>query len=533
MREALRSRARWALVVGVFAAFLLAAQPASAVKYEVGDVFAAVGSGTIRQFSPSGVLKDNLDTQTGGFYQTGMCFSEAGNLYSTNFTANNMTKFDDAGNVLKFPFGSGFNSHPESCTALEDRGVYVGQAESTGDILHFTAATGDFLESFNPARERRGTDWLDFSVNECTIYYTSEGRSVKRFNVCTNTQLSDFATGLPGSNAYAIRLLPGGGALVADTQYIVRLNAKGTVVQTYPGSRYNASLLFALNLDPDGETFWTADYNSDRMYRIDIESGTLVTQFSGRPISTLAGITVYGERCRTCAPTLDLEPDNATNPAGSKHSLTAKLTNPTGPLANQTILFKVTGANPRTASVTTDAEGNATLTYTGTKVGTDTITACFDEDKNGSCDPPELVRDTATKRWEAPPEGPPWEGWVTNFSSGCSGRVQVPFLDSFGRVTAFAEIFCPNPTQLTFRARLRSDYDFRDITVDQYGCLGSNCVITQPKGYNYYRLTCPKSDDQREDQRYYSSLVFYPGTRSDLATSVQSSSRSLSPLCDF
>ena len=42
-------------------------------------------------------------------------------------------------------------------------------------------------------------------------------RSVKRFNVCTDTQLSDFATGLPGPAAFALRLLPDGGALVADT----------------------------------------------------------------------------------------------------------------------------------------------------------------------------------------------------------------------------------------------------------------------------------------------------------------------------
>ena len=61
----LLSRSRWAPAAAAMVAFLLAAQPASAVPYAVGDVFAGVGNGQIKQFSPTGTLKDTLDTTSG------------------------------------------------------------------------------------------------------------------------------------------------------------------------------------------------------------------------------------------------------------------------------------------------------------------------------------------------------------------------------------------------------------------------------------------------------------------------------------
>ena len=169
------------------------------------------------------------------------------------------------------------DGNPESCVPNGSGSIYVGQPDGTKDILKFSLA-GDAQGSFNPGVQDRGTDWIDLASDDCTMYYTSEGTSVKRFNVCTNTQLSDFATGLPGSAAYALRLLPGGGAILADTEYIVRLDPSGNVVKTYPASDYGtSSFLFALNLDPDGKTFWTADYTDGKITRIDIDTGDQVS----------------------------------------------------------------------------------------------------------------------------------------------------------------------------------------------------------------------------------------------------------------
>ena len=107
------------------------------------------------------------------------------------------------------------------------------------------------------------------------------------------------------------------------------------------------------------------------------------------------------------------------------------------------------------------------------------------------------------------PPVPGWEGRVTNQASGCSARVQVPYLDGNKQVTAYTEVSCPRPTQLTIRSRLRSDYPSGDITVAQRGCV-NGCVVNQPKGRPFFRLTCPKSATRRNHQRYYSDIVVLP-----------------------
>ncbi len=537
IRSGLAARKRWLLVAATMGAFVLGVQPASAAPYSIGDVFAGVGNGHIKQFSPTGTLKKTLDTTSGSSEDTGMCFDSSGNLYSTNFEANDMTKFDDAGNVLAYPFGTGFNFDPESCVRDASGHIYAGQADGSGDILEFNAS-GGAVDSFDPATEDRGTDWIDLAADQCTMYYTSEGTSVKRFNVCTDSQLSDFATGLPGSAAYALRVLPGGGALVADTDRVVRLDSSGNVVKNYPASDYGSSFLFALNLDPDGKTFWTADINSGLITRINIATGNQVKQFSANPEVDVAGLAVFGERTCGGGGTVALTPAIATNQVGTSHTVTATLQK-CGSLANQTILFKVTGANSASGSKTTDSGGKASFTYTGANAGNDKITACFDANKNHACDSAE-AKATAKKTWTGKPPpsgGPVWEGFHTDPSSGCSARVQSPYLDANQQVTSYTEVICPKATKMTIRSRLRSDHRFdrplfRNITVAQKGCV-PGCVVNQPKGVRFYRLTCPKSGSRTSNQNYFTDIILYAGTSPPPNSPFPQRSRpsTLSPYC--
>jgi DNA-binding beta-propeller fold protein YncE len=127
------------------------------------------------------------------------------------------------------------------------------------------------------------------------------------------------------------------------------------------------------------------------------------------------------------------------------------------------------------------------------------------------------------------PPVPGWEGRVTNQASGCSARVQVPYLDGNQQVTAYTEVSCPRPTQLTIRSRLRSDYPSADITVAQRGCL-DGCVVSEPQGKRLFKLSCPKSQAVRH-QRYYSDIVLFPGTNAAAATKERSRATFLSPLC--
>jgi hypothetical protein len=97
---------------------------------------------------------------------------------------------------------------------------------------------------------------------------------------------------------------------------------------------------------------------------------------------------------------LALTPASATNEAGDSHTVTATLTDATAggaPVSGATIGFAVTGANPHTGSGVTNGSGQATFTYTGTSVGGDMISACYNADSSadGSC---EAVA-SATKTW--------------------------------------------------------------------------------------------------------------------------------------
>jgi len=61
--------------------------------------------------------------------------------------------------------------------------------------------------------------------------------------------------------------------------------------------------LFALNLDPDGTSFWTGDLGGDnKVFRVDIASGAVLTSFNTLQAgdNTLGGLTVFGEITQGC-----------------------------------------------------------------------------------------------------------------------------------------------------------------------------------------------------------------------------------------
>jgi hypothetical protein len=344
---------------------------ANGVPFAKGDVLADVGGGLIRHFSPAGTLLDTLNTTTGTIEGDGMCFDVSGNLYATQgFEANTMSKFDSGGNLLVAEFGSGFNEHPESCVFNSANDMYVGQPDGEKHVLKFDTS-GKLLASFAPEPENRGTDWLDLASDQCTLHYTSEGGAVKQFNVCTNTQLPDFATGLP-STCYAHRILPDGGELVACTSTVVRLDATGKAIQTYEPEP--SGFLFALNLDPDGVTFWTAGYISGTIYQINIATGNVVKSFSAGEVHPLGGIAVVGElTCSEAA--VKLAPLTGEDKVGAKHTVTATVSECGKAVSGKVVHFTVTGVNPQTGEGTTNEAGEATFTYTGEHAGEDHIVA--------------------------------------------------------------------------------------------------------------------------------------------------------------
>ena len=85
------------------------------------------------------------------------------------------------------------------------------------------------------------------------------------------------------------------------------------------------------------------------------------------------------------APALTLGPASATNPTGLNHTVSARLTSGTTPVENAAILFRVTGANVTSGEALTGRDGVATFSYLGVHPGHDTIAACYDAARNGTC----------------------------------------------------------------------------------------------------------------------------------------------------
>lgn len=265
---------------------------ASGVPFQTGDLLAGQPNGTIKHFNSAGQLLDTLTSTSTSSEETGMCFDSSGDMYATNFEASTMTKFDANGNTLQSPWGGPFApNNPESCVIDSTGNVYVGSVDP--GALQKYSESGTLLATYQPATQSRGLDWIDLAPNQCTIYYTSEGSDVKRFNVCTNAQEPDLVDTLP-SPCFSLRIRQNGEILVACETEVLRLSPTGSILQTYPTSSLpSASYLFAMNLGPDGTSFWTADYDNGDIYHVDIATGNVLTYFNGGA-SSVPGLALVG-----------------------------------------------------------------------------------------------------------------------------------------------------------------------------------------------------------------------------------------------
>lgn len=269
---------------------------AQAQAFAPGDVFVALRTGEVQWRRPDGTLARVLVGSIPGKVE-GMGFDAAGNLYVSHYcadltvcwTGNTMEKFDASGVPLG-AFGSGYNCNPYSIVFNSAGRAYVGQADCTGNTLQFSAA-GVLERTFSPQAENRGSAWIDLAADGCTLFYTSQGSRVKRFNVCTGTQLPDFNTVPLASTANQLRILSDGGVLVATNNAIVRLNASGTLVQTYSVAG-EPLLWYGVALVGDN-TFWASNYGSSNVYRFNISSGAVLAGFNaGTPTTTVKGLAV-------------------------------------------------------------------------------------------------------------------------------------------------------------------------------------------------------------------------------------------------
>lgn len=264
------------------------ATQAQAVTFLSGDIFASVSSGNVQHYRADGTFLETLNIGAGGF-TTGMAFDASGNLYVTGFSAGTVAKFDTNG-VLLSTFASGLAT-PESIVFDNAGNAYVGTLG--GGIVKF-APNGTNLGIVGP-----NSDWIDLKADQTTMLHTHESGFIGAHNIATNAALVDFASGYGGTQAFALRVLADGGVLLADRVNVKRFNAGGSVTQTYDIAGEDS--WFALNLNPDGNSFWSGNFDSANLYEFDIATGANTqTLNTGTGSNTLFGVGIFGEPTQGC-----------------------------------------------------------------------------------------------------------------------------------------------------------------------------------------------------------------------------------------
>jgi hypothetical protein len=273
-----------------------ASPPPPAAAFAPGDVFASLETGSVQWRGSDGTLKADLVGRVPGASE-GIRFDAAGNLYVAHWcaddactTGNTVEKFDVHG-ASQGTVGSGYNCNPHALAFDTAGSMYVGQSHCTGAVLKLSPGQPPIAYAVAP--ENAGAFWIDIARDGCTIFYTSWGPNVKRFDACTNAQLADFnrAT-LPGGETHGLRVLPDGGVLVSSGAVVARLDSTGALVQTYSVSTGEPQYWAGLDLVGDG-TFWVVNYLTSNIYKFDLTTGAVRASFNtGTPARTVVDVGV-------------------------------------------------------------------------------------------------------------------------------------------------------------------------------------------------------------------------------------------------
>ena len=277
---------------------------------DTGFILVGKDNGTsdrkIRRYTTAGEFIDLWDDRMPnalGNIVTGMCFSPSGDLLATRFAYQLPILYSHNGAMLNEDFGFPvYMSTHESCVFDPAGNVYIGMAGASNapdaDVpVRKFSRYGELLDTFVLPTGTRGTDWIDLSGDHCTLFYTSEDTSVRRYNVCSHSPLPDLITTLTAPYCYALRLRPNREVMVACQEAVHRVSPEGVNLHTYTRASIgedDPGGLFAMNLDPDNTSFWTAGALSGDVYHVDIETGAVLGSFNSGP-GGVAGLAIYDE----------------------------------------------------------------------------------------------------------------------------------------------------------------------------------------------------------------------------------------------
>jgi putative metal-binding protein len=287
------------LVAVVIVALVCAATAgaASAYEWQNGDVFVGLSTGKYFVYDNAGTLQEtDLVQDTGASFAVDCAFDRSGVLHTTAFSFGKIVRFlGPSPHTILAPDVT-VGTLPESISFARDGTYYVGH-QASPSLWHMTGS-GTLIKNFSPTV---AASMLDLSADQKTMFYTTRtfaDTKVHRYDVTgAGSDLPDFANLAAADGQIAdFKLLPpgdgSGGAIVAQSNVIKRLNASGDVVQTYDVTGENS--WFGVALDPDGQSFW-AQSTAGLVDRFNIASG-IVDRGPLPSAANAFGICVKGTR---------------------------------------------------------------------------------------------------------------------------------------------------------------------------------------------------------------------------------------------
>lgn len=292
---------------------------ADGVPLRPGDVLVTTTSGYgynwyhyIKHFSPNGVLLDTYNFGYNNAWWEVIGFDASDTLYvpSQPSTAAYVSTISSGGIVGTF--GSGYDL-PTSEVFDSNGYVYISQngiaTHSPGAILKFDG-NGNQVASYSIPNDPYSGDAIDamaLADDQCTVRYVTLGQAIHQFNICTNTQLGDLVGSIPDPNYSSgtneelseIRQLPNGNLLVGSYDFAYLLDRTGAIIHQY---EISGASLESVYPDPDKHTFWALDWGNGAIYRINMQTGSIVTTINqgGNSIGVVPGNPDGKELGKSC-----------------------------------------------------------------------------------------------------------------------------------------------------------------------------------------------------------------------------------------
>ena len=312
--------------------------------WSVGDVFAGIGNGSYQVWHSANPSAKNptysiLQTindgtanggSTNGGATAGCAFDLAYRFFGTNSTHGFVDRYaidngDNNHSIAQQLASASGSSLTQSVVFDGGKNLFIGyaggEAGGFGTIEHWakdtTPGSGTlgqytFVAPFSVPVDNTGPGWIDLAADGHTIFYTSEGRKIYKFDSSQPVSLNnnpvvwaDLST-LSGGNStgtlFAIKLLGpnydgSNGVLVADQGNVKLLTAAGGVITSVQVFKFKQNTnLQALTLDAFNPTttFWVGDASTNNLIEFNFSTGKTIVTLNTGAGTTLGGVCADG-----------------------------------------------------------------------------------------------------------------------------------------------------------------------------------------------------------------------------------------------